>query len=533
MSAYYFKIKKRKKYSNLEKKNFFFNKIYNTKIIKSSIIYKNWLHNIANYYIKNGNKKTIFRKIKKELMKIYNEITNQKKIIWVIVLNESHQRSDFITSSFKKKFSKYTNKNYFKKQNLVKQTNKKEKNNSNSIYEYKKQIFNNKKLNWYKTFYFYKIISFFISKQTFFWFLNIFKIFKKKNFFIKKNQIFFKKFVYEKAVQKIKINQKNNFEKNKIRNIKHFKKTIFIKLFSKHIIFNFIQKKKYFFIFKKKKSKKKKYTKNYFYWNKFFWNYYSKNKKKTIKRKNWNKKKIKNKKKIYKKWMIIKKKNKIFNFIFEKNIKFYRWKNFFKKNINLKKNKIKYKIIFDKKKKKYWFSISEKKNFVFYKIKEINLQNEGKYLIIERNYSKINFNNMYYDIVDLISPFFKIIEQQKKTRKTSYIKYIKKKNSNFYERQKTFFWWIKKFIIKNDKYNNLIRNPSKPKKKNISIKNKKSNRVTFPFSSRFFTEFNKIFYFEGELFNKLNEMDQKNYSKKTKKHFRWKILLLNEIFCSN
>lgn len=41
MSAYYFKIKKRKKYSNLEKKNFFFNKIYNTKIIKSSIIYKN------------------------------------------------------------------------------------------------------------------------------------------------------------------------------------------------------------------------------------------------------------------------------------------------------------------------------------------------------------------------------------------------------------------------------------------------------------------------------------------------------------
>jgi hypothetical protein len=28
-------------------------------------------------------------------------------------------------------------------------------------------------------------------------------------------------------------------------------------------------------------------------------------------------------------------------------------------------------------------------------------------------------------------------------------------------------------------------------------------------------------------------MDQKNYSKKTKKHFRWKILLLNEIFCSN
>jgi hypothetical protein len=46
---------------------------------------------------------------------------------------------------------------------------------------------------------------------------------------------------------------------------------------------------------------------------------------------------------------------------------------------------------------------------------------------------------MYYDIVDLISPFFKIIEQQKKTRKISYVKYVKKKNSNFYERQKTFF----------------------------------------------------------------------------------------------
>jgi hypothetical protein len=81
MSTYYFKIKKRKKYSNLEKKNFFFNKIYNTKINKSSIIYKNWLPNIAKHYIKNGNKKTIFKKIKKELLKIYNDLINQKKII--------------------------------------------------------------------------------------------------------------------------------------------------------------------------------------------------------------------------------------------------------------------------------------------------------------------------------------------------------------------------------------------------------------------------------------------------------------------
>lgn len=40
MSTYCFKLKKRKKYSNLEKKIFFFNKIYNTKIVKSSIIYK-------------------------------------------------------------------------------------------------------------------------------------------------------------------------------------------------------------------------------------------------------------------------------------------------------------------------------------------------------------------------------------------------------------------------------------------------------------------------------------------------------------
>lgn len=46
---------------------------------------------------------------------------------------------------------------------------------------------------------------------------------------------------------------------------------------------------------------------------------------------------------------------------------------------------------------------------------------------------------MYYDIVDLISPFFKIIEQQKKTRKTNYIKYIKKKILIFMKDKKHFF----------------------------------------------------------------------------------------------
>lgn len=516
MSTYYFKIKKRKKYSNLEKKNFFFNKIYNTKINKSSIIYKNWLPNIAKHYIKNGNKKTIFKKIKKELLKIYNDLINQKKIIWVIVLNESHQRSDFITSSFKKKFSKYTKKNYFKKKNIIEKIKKKEKKNNNSIFEYEKQKFNNKKINWYKNFYFYKLTFFFISKQTFFWFINIFKIFKKKKFFRKNNKMFFKNFFFKKIIKKITRNYKYNFKKTKIYKIKYFKKKKFINFFSKYIIFNFIKKKKHFFNFRSINTKKKKYKKNYFFWNYFFWNCYSK-KKKNIKKRRWNKKKI------YKKWMIIKKKHTLFNSIFEKNTKFYQWKSFFKKNINLEKNEIKHKILFDKKKKKYWFSISEKKNFVFYKIKEINLQNEGKFLIIERNYSKINFNNMYYDIVDLISPFFKIIEQQKKTRKMSYVKYVKKKNSNFYERQKTFFSWIKKFIVKNNNYNNLIRNINKPKKKNKTIKNTKSNRVILSFSPRFFTEFNKVFYFEGELFNKLNEMDKINYSVKTKKHFRWKI----------
>jgi hypothetical protein len=46
---------------------------------------------------------------------------------------------------------------------------------------------------------------------------------------------------------------------------------------------------------------------------------------------------------------------------------------------------------------------------------------------------------MYYDIIDLIAPFFKIIEQQKKTKKYRFIKYQKKKIINFNERQKIIF----------------------------------------------------------------------------------------------
>jgi hypothetical protein len=100
---------------------------------------------------------------------------------------------------------------------------------------------------------------------------------------------------------------------------------------------------------------------------------------------------------------------------------------------------------------------------------------------------------------------------------------MKKKSINFNERQKVFFCWVKDLIIKNKKYNNLIRNSEKPRKKNKPIKPDRSNRLILPFSPRFFTEFNKIFYFEGELFEKLNEMDEKPFSMKIKKHFRWKI----------
>jgi hypothetical protein len=46
---------------------------------------------------------------------------------------------------------------------------------------------------------------------------------------------------------------------------------------------------------------------------------------------------------------------------------------------------------------------------------------------------------MYFDIIDLTSPFFKTIEQQKKNKKSIFIKYMKKKSINFNERQKVFF----------------------------------------------------------------------------------------------
>jgi hypothetical protein len=76
-------------------------------------------------------------------------------------------------------------------------------------------------------------------------------------------------------------------------------------------------------------------------------------------------------------------------------------------------------------------------------------------------------------------------------------------------------------INKNESYNHLIRNPKKPKKKIIPLEPKKSKRVNVSFSERFFSEFNKLINFEGEIYSKLDEYDSKAFiKKKYNKHFR-------------
>ena len=381
MNNYLFKIKKRRKYINLEKKNFFFNNVYNKKISKQSIIYKNWINKITSYYIKNGDKKNISKKIKIELIKIYNEIKNQKKIFWVIALNESHQRSDFIVNAFKKKFFSLIKKFY--KEN--KHSSIKNQIKNSKIFQKNINLFNydiialNNISKKQKNYNFSKAVSFFISNKTFFWFINAFKSFKKKKNFIdfswnfnkniffskkyffsyyiyflnKKNWVYFyknpnkkkkiywnfwvntnykfnnkkkihvykKKFFFSnkfffnfKKFKNKKIKKSKIFYKKKIsffykKNVKFkwFKKSFFIKIFSKYIFFSTITKinKNKIYNYKKyfssvyNKFQKYNIKKKFFFWWWFFWSIYKKNKSNALNKKKIEKQKIYNKKKKY------------------------------------------------------------------------------------------------------------------------------------------------------------------------------------------------------------------------------------------
>lgn len=238
---------------------------------------------------------------------------------------------------------------------------------------------------------------------------------------------------------------------------------------------------------------------NYIYWYTFFSKFM--NNKKHIKKIRFKKKKTTSI-------------SKRLNYIYKKFDYFYYWK----------KNNNNYKI-----KKNKFFKISSI-NKVKYRVKQIMVPEVGKFLIVERKYNNVSYKNFFIDFIKLITPSLKVFKQQRK-RGTPYYTFYSRKTIDFYDHQKMTFNVLKDMINKNESYNHLIRNPKKPKKKIIPLEPKKSKRVNVSFSERFFSEFNKLINFEGEIYSKLDEYDSKAFiKKKYNKHFRWELFKIMRYF---
>lgn len=201
----FFKIKKRQKYLNLEKKKFLFDKIVNTKINNNSIVFDKWTLSFAGHFVKHGKKKNIYKKVKNELLDFYSDFTSQKSVFWIIAFNESHKRADYIFRIFQQKFiyNKNWNKNkfFFNKKKYKKKIKNKTFNEKYNEYEYDK-------INEYKNhhvaryFNFNRFVNTFFSKKAFELMLSFFK-----NYSYRENE-YYKNNSFEKIKNCFYINEK-------------------------------------------------------------------------------------------------------------------------------------------------------------------------------------------------------------------------------------------------------------------------------------------------------------------------------------
>lgn len=496
------KIKfRRQKYSNLfYKSRDYINKI-GPKVFDTSLSINQWLYWITPKFIKHGNSAKSERIVESISKKFFIQSKVANKVYWIIQLPPSHKKSDYIYTIIREKMYRARKEasKELKISNEKKQTHTRYiSNNEPIVLSSHKKVYT-KILNEFKT----------NNKNT--WLLQkepnsikkrwvLFELFMagRKNYYPTKFiigsealkwifKIYFgaEKDIKWKSTIKFNTNKKNKFIFNK--NLSNTNKTQSFQYLAKRIK-KLPTKFKFKNIFKKNKSYSKKkmnfsYTQKNWQWK-------------------WNKK-ISN----------IEKKNPI-TYIYQKSNKFF----FNYKNINFS----------TKKKKNSYIERIYPQNEVFYKIKVIKYIDETskqdyKFLLVERKYNQVNYKEAFEDIFNMLTPNYKFFIEVRGEGLRRYQNFSKRWSDNLKDRSKFIIRWLKEQVNKNKKYEHLIRNPKKSKPKPKVIFNPKtSKRINVTFDERLNTEFEKIFTYQTDFWQKLNDFDTSFRSARQKKHFRWK-----------
>jgi hypothetical protein len=148
---------------------------------------------------------------------------------------------------------------------------------------------------------------------------------------------------------------------------------------------------------------------------------------------------------------------------------------------------------------------------------------EIKFFIVTRNFTKSSFRSIFFDVFNVLSPYYKVYTQTRKRGKIKFQVFSKKPAIDITIRSSSIFNWIKNQVMKNPKYNHLVRNLKKARPKQKSFYTPKtSKRLTKSFSHRINNEVSKFFWLHSDVNNMLNEYNKKISESKFSKHFRWR-----------
>ena len=149
-------------------------------------------------------------------------------------------------------------------------------------------------------------------------------------------------------------------------------------------------------------------------------------------------------------------------------------------------------------------------------------QSETRYLIFERKYYGVTLQKILNDIIMLIAPQHKLLTQQAGRNKyRRFLKYTTKPKSSVWECQRVIFQWLREDVLKNEKYNHLIRNTRrkpnpKPRPKLRPIR---SDRLIEPFFIRLSNQMHSLLMLSSKTTQKLNSYNDLIRPKKEKLHF--------------
>ncbi len=136
------------------------------------------------------------------------------------------------------------------------------------------------------------------------------------------------------------------------------------------------------------------------------------------------------------------------------------------------------------------------------------------------------------DYFRLMTPDYRLISiQAGRNKYLRYLRYVTKLEAPRWERENVIFRWLREDTLKNEDYNQLIRNTQlKPDPKpRPRLRPRRSNRLLHPFTRRLQAEFHDFVDLSEETLQRYNAYNDQVRVRRATSHYRWQVSY-NRIF---